>query len=293
METIYIKSIKTLLDNLPKVKDIDNQFYFRGHADLSYELRPSIYRQDKWICNEDKMIQDFLLTCPSEFSNTNSTFDKLVKMQHYDFPTRLLDITSNALVALYFACISQDQKDGELIVFNVPKNKIKYSESDTVSVIANISNMDSNFDIKFGENSCTYFSGIYQQRYYHFISKEKPYFIDKILVEDMKKVLCVKPKLDNKRIIRQDGAFFIFGMKDKKRDCAEIPAEYIFQEKKFKISKNDKHDLLEELDILGITTAKLFPEIDSVAKYIKESNNYVATDYQDKNDLDWIDDFIG
>ncbi|MEM5546967.1 FRG domain-containing protein [Pseudoalteromonas fuliginea] len=288
MGTKHIKSIKTLLNNLPKVEDIDNQLYFRGHADISYKLRPSIYREKKWICNENRMIQDFLLTCPSEFSNTNSTFDKLVKMQHYDFPTRLLDITSNALVALYFACISQEQKDGELIVFNIPKNKIKYSESDTVSVIANISNMGSNFDIKCQENFLTYKSEVYQQQYLHFINREKPYFLDKILIEDMQKVLCVKPKLNNNRIIRQDGAFLLFGMKNKKRDCAEIPSDYRFQDTKLKIPKGSKSNLLEELEVLGITTAKLFPELDSVAKYIKGSNKYVETDYQDINDSnDW------
>ena len=50
-------------------------------------------------------------------------------MQHYSFPTRLLDISSNPLAALYFACeIERDDKgkekdiDGEVILFYIKKN---------------------------------------------------------------------------------------------------------------------------------------------------------------------------
>ena len=42
---------------------------------------------------------------PQSFSECKSALDYLVQMQHYGLPTRLLDMTTNPLVALYFACL--------------------------------------------------------------------------------------------------------------------------------------------------------------------------------------------
>lgn len=94
-------------------------YYFRGHSDYRYELVPGIYRKGKgWINHEHKLFREIMLRCPVEFRGNSTTFQNLVKMQHYALPTRLLDITTNALMALYFACVGEAEKkqDGEVIV---------------------------------------------------------------------------------------------------------------------------------------------------------------------------------
>ncbi|MFQ2823540.1 FRG domain-containing protein [Aeromonas allosaccharophila] len=83
-------SLRTLLRIIPELEDKDSLFFFRGHADKDFLLQPSIYRKSVWISNEDKIIREIIMRCPSEFSNMTSSFEKLVKMQHYDLPTRLL-----------------------------------------------------------------------------------------------------------------------------------------------------------------------------------------------------------
>ena len=129
--------------------------FFRGHSNERFNLEPKIYRKDNWIENEHKIIKDVLAECSEYFLPNDTLFDKLVKMQHYGYPTRLLDITYNSLVALYFAVNENDttnNKDGdngEVIIFDIPNSEIKYHDSDTVAILSALSLRDENFDIDF------------------------------------------------------------------------------------------------------------------------------------------------
>ena len=122
--------------------------FFRGHANYSkYRLRPRIYRHSYFIKNEESIIKEAILRCPADFPFSASFFEHLVKLQHYGLPTRLLDVTSNALVALYFACREYEKTAGEVIIFDIPKEEVKYYSSDTVSIIANIARRPYKFDL--------------------------------------------------------------------------------------------------------------------------------------------------
>ncbi len=279
-DAIRIGSVRTFLDALDKFdRQNDVVLLYRGHPSFTYELKPSVYRDVRWIENEDVMFKELILRCPNDFPSLFSTFQTLVKMQHYALPTRLLDLTTNPLIALFFACDLADppSESGEILVFCVPINEIKYYDSDTVSVIANISKRPKTFTIPSNSLSKEQFKQTSEMRYLlHEIKQEKPYFEPEIVRIHLESVVCVKPKMENPRIIRQDGAFFLFGVNNVKAVNASVPDHYIASKgtKRILIIGNKKNRIRNQLEALGISKATVYPEIERVAEFIK--HHYAA-----------------
>ncbi len=279
-----IKDLIGYITDLLDKEDLHSDIYYRGHSNKEYRLVPQIYRLSPngkdYVKCEDIMHKELIGLVPSEFQQYNSTFEKLVKMQHYGLPTRLLDITSNPLIALYFACKEENITDALLFRFEIDKDLVKYYDSDTVSVISNISRRPITFAIdklKYSINEsddeaikdvkCKEFNETNDISYLlHEIGTEKPHFKPLVDIEDIEKVVCVKPKMDNPRIIKQEGAFLLFGIKDDKSKCATcIPTQKIFL-----IKGSNKEKIRKQLDALGINESTLFPDIDHISKHLKE-----------------------
>ncbi|MBW8034178.1 MAG: FRG domain-containing protein [Planctomycetes bacterium] len=286
-DSVRIGSVRTFLDVFDDRRDdTDYVYFYRGHSNFSYESLPSIFRNSGWIKNEDVLFQELILKCPGDFPNQESTFQKLVKMQHYSLPTRLLDLTANPLAALYFACSSgnDSRESGEVIFFKIRKSHIKYFDSDTVSVISNLSRRPKTFILPPECSTPERFSAEPEIQYLiHEIKKEKPYFEPKIQREHLRTVVCVKPLLNNPRIIRQDGAFLLFGMNRTKTECAILPDNILYSPKKMRVLviPEKKRKILEQLEALGITQATLFPEVDHVSLHIKDA--YYIKNTKDEN----------
>ena len=117
----------------------DEILFYRGHSNKDkYKLEPSLYRSPQLLKSENLLYNELIAANPSDFSSDMSTFEKLVRMQHYSLPTRLLDITSNPLMSLFFACKSNYYKIGEVIVFKIRDSYIKFFDSDTAFCLSNL-----------------------------------------------------------------------------------------------------------------------------------------------------------
>lgn len=99
--------------------DGKRELYFRGQDSIDYRNTcPSLFRNEKYYANESNMINDFIAKYPDLFKDCQNNVDRLALMQHHQLPTRLLDLTTNALIALYFAVEKDNCKDGVVYVFN-------------------------------------------------------------------------------------------------------------------------------------------------------------------------------
>ena len=93
-----------------------NEFWFRGHADATWQLTPRLYRPESQLKleDEDEIRNDFKrrgrqLISEALLPANDKEWYSL--MQHYGAPTRLLDWTDGSLLGLYFALRSQSGND--------------------------------------------------------------------------------------------------------------------------------------------------------------------------------------
>lgn len=99
-----------------------NNIIFRGHANASWELKPSIGRHyiGPWrgvAQKEVTALENFKKrSIPYLKHVPTSDIEWLCLMQHHGCATRLLDFTTNPLIALFFATNSMLKNDGALVV---------------------------------------------------------------------------------------------------------------------------------------------------------------------------------
>lgn len=269
-----LKQLQSILLN----NSLKNEICYRGVADQSWKEEPALFRNNN-LENETRVLNEIIRQFPDDFTHSH-TIDVLTQLQHYACPTRMMDVTTNFLVALFFACGGWEQvlhpqafeklkfNDGKITIYSVPNDKIKSVDSETAIVISNIARIEGNVRFKKYVWKCIKDqNGAWDADNLDLIQSN---------IRDLNNVILVKTKLNNPRVRAQFGEFFLFGGVDginylEKADLSAImnrevskktipfPKEYILGD--IFILSRDKVQILNDLrQYFGISFATLSPE---------------------------------
>lgn len=242
-----------------KYRDRENVFY-RGQKDKEYNISSSLSREDGYVENEFNMVFDAIEQKSKDFESYKTPIEILSKMQHYEIPTRLVDVTINPYIALYFAVEdTRHDVDAEVFVFDKKPYSINSKDVNLVSLLAVAE--DFSFDTLIE---------LYKDTYGEDITKDEILTI----IEDNKFVEFNESLSDtNERLYNQKGTFIL---------CTNVVENGIIKRRLKEINKKDvsyiiripieyKAKIKDELNTrYKINQHMIYPELPVFAKYIKE-----------------------
>lgn len=244
---------------------------YRGQSNCDWPIEPAVYRNSRFD-KECNYIRELERIEPDAFSSL-TRIEKLIKMQHYGLPTRLIDFTYNSLVALYFACCSHPESDG--VVFEVHAFPLYNQDFVWVSIV-----MKYLFEFSRLPFDPTYMIDELKRDSIHYPPRGvKSFYEINSITEILTTPLGLYPRFTNGRIKNQDGVFVIAGMNIKERNMDGI----IFEKQSYTeigqlwtesrtviIPSTAKQEILRNLEKIGIHKRKLFPELDAQARFVTE-----------------------
>jgi hypothetical protein len=238
-----ISSLSDFFAVFQSALDPGSIFWFRGHSDLEYELTPSALRYDSvdereralGLVADMKRFLGMKLAIPPR---PEDHLGWIQVAQHYGLPTRLLDWTQNAAVALFFTCFEEPGKDGLVVILNpIELNQAVNPKLPRI--------LDGERD---GSIIAPYLS------------------LGGRVSSRGKRTIAINPTWNTERIALQQGFFTLHGSRRFGLDSAQA-SSLIF----VPILQEHKESLLSELERVGIGEMFIFPEAEHVCNHLRRA----------------------
>lgn len=230
---------------------------YRGQTD-NWNLIPGLYRGN-YESKEREILDEVQRLYPYEFAGCQTLFDILIKAQHYGIPTRILDVTFNPLVALFFAVQAEAKSE--------KKGTNSHQDPKKSTPVVHIIDIPDEYVMGFND-PCL------QPQ----VANGKPSTIDynessrgeSLFIVNGKpaQFICVKPQMNNDRIVHQQAAALLFNNVNTGNSSRAIK-----QKQTIYIHKPALKRIREELHQIGISNEFLFPELSTYAEVLKERAN--------------------
>ena len=277
-------------DNQDKINREGFTAYYRGHRDATWKLEPRVFRGPLVKDLETRLLTDLISSRPGDFRAMDSLLSRLVTAQHHGLPTRLLDVTSNPFVGLYFAA-QDNTRDGAVHLFETNNKIVKPFNSDTIRVLCGLAALGDADEMRLvgiGLEDDRILESVLDsltahgdfrweesmQRLLVEIAKEGSHFEDRIEPVDFYKVFIVKPEQNTARSQAQSGAALISGYHrrfERNLVLRETPGIDLYDHYVLTLKASNKGSIRDELMRLRVSKDTLFPGLDSSADRIREN----------------------
>lgn len=254
-----INSVNEFLNKLKRYYIYQNVFY-RGQLEKYLNITSSISRNKGFTKNEHSIYNEAIKMKSIEFKDIDFPIERLSKMQHYGIPTRLIDLTIDPLIALFFAVQNIDNEyPGNVYVFVQNNHSFMDKRIKLLSLLATLNSYE--IDQIINEYYESYSEKITKEEIIDFASKGA--FIEH--TTDLQK--------SNERLCCQKGTFAVCGnlVENDIIKKTVLPLDSIRPTMIIRIPYEHKHLVKKELDEkYNINETTIYPEFPSVADYLKE-----------------------
>ncbi|WP_311326966.1 FRG domain-containing protein [Capnocytophaga sputigena] len=294
----YISCVKKIY-KLERFSNNSKHLFFRGQADASWTLTPTVLREDKY--KEKELVLDFYHYGPLHSFNydlDNDRLSLLTDMQHYEVPTRLLDWSLSPLSSLYFAVESsrnkstlkrlllelQSEVEPKCVKIDIDIKKDEIADNGTDAVVYALNPWAFNKQIL--DNNCRSYNSHpkIQDAYllarallstYEDFAYIKKFVYDKygfrITKKDIQEPFALVSNFTNSRMQHQRGVFTIHGI-----DKVDLRNQDYFTSNAYKIiiKAEVKQEIYEQLNWLYINEYTQYPDIKGIREMVAQRKGF-------------------
>ena len=255
---VHISTLEELMPMIseqeyrPELKRNRSSYLYRGMPNVTYKMRTSLSRCCKGLqaTLEPAILENFAKYAIREDpSVSQSVWNRMITGQHYGLPTRLLDWSHSALVALHFAMTEdnlEEMGEHDCVVWRIDMQE-------------QINHLPEKYRLAVGKAQTTLFS-------VEMLTSitDSLYQYD----EDMgdHSMVIIEPPSSNSRIATQYSFFSLvpMGMKD----IEQYLNEYTNHTVKYVIDRQLRWRVRDMLDQLNISERILYPGLEGLSKWI-------------------------